>query len=205
LRACAGGGIRPVGVVGGAAFGGGLTAIRGAEAGGDAASFGAQQGFDLCRRRHCRGGCNQAGGHAGRHRAGDPGSGRSYSGGHGGKLCLAAGPEGSMMRALLKHPLTWILVAAAGLRLAGLLWGLPASDGWDDDGFAPRNFLTALALTWKPGSYFTYPPLHAIALAIPALPGILVALLHLPSFHQADVIAEFTRPGIMTYFAVVAR
>ena len=109
------------------------------------------------------------------------------------------------MRALLKHPLTWILVAAAGLRLAGLLWGLPASDGWDDDGFAPRNFLTALALTWKPGSYFTYPPLHAIALAIPALPGILVALLHLPSFHQADVIAEFTRPGIMTYFAVVAR
>ena len=34
-----------------------------------------------------------------------------------------------------------------GLRLAGLFWGLPAADGWDDDGFAPRNFLTALALT----------------------------------------------------------
>ena len=104
-----------------------------------------------------------------------------------------------------RHPLTWILVAAAGLRLAGLLWGLPASDGWDDDGFAPRNFLTALALTWKPGAYFTYPPLHAIVLAIPALPGILIALLHAPSFHQADVIAEFTKPGTMTYFTVVGR
>jgi len=110
-----------------------------------------------------------------------------------------------MSNRLVRHPLTWILVAAAGLRLAGLLWGLPASDGWDDDGFAPRNFLTALALTWKPGSFFTYPPLHAILLAIPALPGILIALLHVPSFHQADVIAEFTKPGTMTYFTVVGR
>src|SRR3954467_3869698 len=109
------------------------------------------------------------------------------------------------MRALLKHPLAYILVAAARLALPGLLWELPASDGWDDDGFAPRNFLAALALTWKPGSYFTYPPLHAILLAIPALPGILIALLHVPSFHQADVIAEFTKPGTMTYFAVVGR
>ena len=46
----------------------------------------------------------------------------------------------------LRAPLFWILAVAAGLRLAGLFWGLPASDGWDDDGFAPRNFLTALAL-----------------------------------------------------------
>jgi hypothetical protein len=109
------------------------------------------------------------------------------------------------MRALLRHPLFWILAAAASLRLAGLFWGLPASDGWDDDGFAPRNFLTALALTWKPGSYFTYPPLHAILLAVLTLPGIAIALLHAPSFHQADVIGEFTKPGYMTYFAVTAR
>ena len=109
------------------------------------------------------------------------------------------------MRALLRHPLFWILLAAAGLRLAGLFWGLPASDGWDDDGFAPRNFLTALALTWKPGSYFTYPPLHAVLLAILTLPGILFALLHVPSFHQADVIGEFTKPAYMTFFAVIGR
>ncbi|HET7085709.1 MAG TPA: hypothetical protein VFI23_13110 [Rhizomicrobium sp.] len=114
-----------------------------------------------------------------------------------------------MMRSLLqfrlRNPLVWILAVAAGLRLAGLFWGLPASDGWDDDGFAPRNFLTALALTWKQGSYFTYPPLHAILLMVPALPGIAIALLQAPSFHQADVIGEFTKPGFMTYFAVLAR
>jgi len=106
---------------------------------------------------------------------------------------------------IIRNPLVWILVLAAGLRLAGLFWGLPASDGWDDDGFAPRNFLTALALTYKQGAYFTYPPLHAIFLALLALPGIVLALLHTPTFHQADVIAEFTKPGFMTFFAVTAR
>ncbi|HMH65910.1 MAG TPA: hypothetical protein VK515_10000, partial [Rhizomicrobium sp.] len=109
------------------------------------------------------------------------------------------------MRTALRNPLVWILAAAAGLRLAGLCWGLPASDGWDDDGFAPRNFLTALALTYKHGAYFTYPPLHAFLLALLTLPGILIALLHSPSFHQADVIGEFTKPGFMTFFAVVGR
>jgi len=109
------------------------------------------------------------------------------------------------MKTLARNPLVWILVAAAGLRLAGLFWGLPASDGWDDDGFAPRNFLTALALTYKQGAYFTYPPLHAIFLALPALPAIALALLQTPSLHQADVIAEFTKPGTMTFFAVTAR
>ena len=109
------------------------------------------------------------------------------------------------MRGALRHPLFWILAAAAGLRLAGLFWGLPASDGWDDDGFAPRNFLTALALTYKPGSYFTYPPLHAFLLAVLTAPGIIMALLHAPSFHQADVIGEFTKPGYMTFFAVMGR
>lgn len=105
----------------------------------------------------------------------------------------------------LRAPLFWILVVAAGLRLAGLFWGLPASDGWDDDGFAPRNFLTALALTYKSDSFFTYPPLHAFIMAILTLPGVVIALLQVPSFAQADVVGEFTKPGYMTYFAVVAR
>jgi hypothetical protein len=109
------------------------------------------------------------------------------------------------MRSLTRNPLVWILAAAAGLRLAGLFWGLPASDGWDDDGFAPRNFLTALALTYKHGAYFTYPPLHAFVLALLTLPGVIVALLHVPSFHQAEVIGEFTKPGYMTFFAVMGR
>lgn len=109
------------------------------------------------------------------------------------------------MKAWIREPMFWILLAAAGLRLTGLFWGLPASDGWDDDGFAPRNFLTALALTWKPGAYFTYPPLHALLLALPGLPVAAWALAHAPSLSQHDVIAQITRPEYMTYFSVVAR
>ena len=109
------------------------------------------------------------------------------------------------MRQWARHPLVWLLAAAAGLRLAGLFWGLPASDGWDDDGFAPRNFLTALALTYKQGAYFTYPPLHSFFLAVLALPGLVLALLQAPSLHPADVIGEIIKPQYMTFFAVTAR
>jgi 4-amino-4-deoxy-L-arabinose transferase-like glycosyltransferase len=109
------------------------------------------------------------------------------------------------MKRLAHEPLFWILLAAAGLRLAGLFWGLPASDGWDNDGFAPRNFLTSLALTWKPGAFFTYPPLHALLLAVPSLPVAAWALAHAPSLSQHDVIATITSPVYMTYFAVVGR
>jgi 4-amino-4-deoxy-L-arabinose transferase-like glycosyltransferase len=109
------------------------------------------------------------------------------------------------MTRLARQPLFWILLAAAGLRLVGLFWGLPASDGWDNDGFTPRNFLTALALTWKPGSFFTYPPLHALLLAVPSLPVAAWALAHAPSLSQHDVIATITSPVYMTVFAVIGR
>jgi 4-amino-4-deoxy-L-arabinose transferase-like glycosyltransferase len=109
------------------------------------------------------------------------------------------------MTRLARQPLFWILLAAAGLRLAGLFWGLPAADGWDNDGFTPRNFLTALALTWKPGSFFTYPPLHALLLAVPSLPVAAWALAHAPSLSQHDVIATITSPVYMTVFAVIGR
>ena len=109
------------------------------------------------------------------------------------------------VKACLRAPLFWILMLAISLRLAGITWGLPASDGWDDDGFAPRNFLTALALTYKPGSFFTYPPLHAFFLGVLTLPGTVLALMHAHSLTQADVISEITKPRYMTFFAVVAR
>ena len=50
--------------------------------------------------------------------------------------------------ALWRSPLGKILAAAAVLRLAGLFWGLPASDGWDDDGVAPRDFLVGVLETF---------------------------------------------------------
>lgn len=102
-------------------------------------------------------------------------------------------------------PLFWILVFAGLMRTAALWWGLPASDGWDDDGVAPRNFLVGLAETYTPGHHFAYPPLHMFILLIPSLPGVIAALLNAASTAPKDVIAEMIQVPYMTYFAVVAR
>ena len=99
----------------------------------------------------------------------------------------------------------WILTAATLLRLFGLTWGLPASDGWDDDGVAPRNFLVGVVQTFAPGSYFTYPPLHMILLMVLTLPGWLLALHSAHSHARQDVITAFIQVPYMTFFAVVAR
>lgn len=110
-----------------------------------------------------------------------------------------------LARTWRSSPLFWILVIATLFRAAGVVWGLPASDGWDDDGVAPRNFLVGLIQTYSPGAHFAYPPLHMILLTVLSLPGIVLALLNAPSLAPHDVIAEMVHVPYMTYFAVVAR
>jgi hypothetical protein len=91
------------------------------------------------------------------------------------------------------------------MRAAAITWGLPASDGWDDDGVAPRNFLVGIIQTYSPGSHFTYPPLHMLLLAILTAPGWIIAIFQAPSPHPQDVIAQIIHVPYMTFFAVVAR
>ncbi|MCI2007514.1 MAG: hypothetical protein LKJ54_02095 [Acetobacter peroxydans] len=105
----------------------------------------------------------------------------------------------------LRKPLFWVVLLAVVLRLPGLGWGLPASDGWDDDGVAPRNFLVGLAQTYVPGAFFTYPPLHMIWLTLLNLPVVGVALAHAPAYTQQAVIGTFIHVPYMTSFAFTAR
>src|SRR5258708_8783559 len=44
-------------------------------------------------------------------------------------------------RELRRSPLAWVIAAAFVLRVVAIDWGLPASDTWDTDGVAPRDFL----------------------------------------------------------------
>ncbi|HVH43206.1 MAG TPA: hypothetical protein VM925_12715, partial [Labilithrix sp.] len=111
----------------------------------------------------------------------------------------------STLRLFVRSPLAWIVVAVGLLHLIGIGWGLPASDGWDNDGVAPRDFLPGLAATFTPGSYYTYPPVHLALLTLLNLPVILVAVLRAPSFGLADIIAEILRVPYMTTIAYVAR
>jgi hypothetical protein len=109
------------------------------------------------------------------------------------------------VRARAKSPLTWILVACAVVRVVGLGWGLPASDGWDNDGIAPRDFLAGLIETFTPGHYFTYPPLHLLLLGLVTSPITAVALMRSATLGQEDVVAEILKVPYMTSMSYVAR
>lgn len=113
--------------------------------------------------------------------------------------------RGLGIRTWLRAPIFWILFVAAVLRLVGLGWGLPASDGWDSDGIAPRDFLVGVSKTYLPGDYFTYPPFHLLILTILTFPGWLTGIVNASSIAPADIVAEFIKIPYMTFFALVAR
>lgn len=104
------------------------------------------------------------------------------------------------------HPAErWLLLAVGVLHVIGIGWGLPASDGWDVDGVAPRDFLSGVVKTVTPGDYFTYPPLHLLLLTVLTLPVTLVALARAPSLAPHDVIQAFVQVPVMTTFSYAAR
>jgi hypothetical protein len=108
-------------------------------------------------------------------------------------------------RAAAASPLAWILAGQVALHLVGIGWGLPASDGWDNDGVAPRDFLAGIVATLSPGQYFRYPPVHLALLTVLNGPVAAVALARARSWAPADVVAAFIAVPCMTAFAVVAR
>jgi hypothetical protein len=104
-----------------------------------------------------------------------------------------------------KSPLVWIAAAALAVRLVGLGWGLPASDAWDNDGIAPRDFWPGLIETFTPGHYFTYPPAHLALLALLTAPVTAVVLLRAPALTPAAVMGEALKVPYMTAFSLAAR
>ncbi|AKV03499.1 hypothetical protein AKJ09_10162 [Labilithrix luteola] len=97
------------------------------------------------------------------------------------------------------------LFVALLLHGCGLWWGMPASDAWDNDGVAPRDFLPGLAQTFTPGEFYTYPPLHLAFLAVLTLPVTIVAVLRAPTLTVAGVLHEIIEPPYMTTMAMTAR
>ena len=101
-------------------------------------------------------------------------------------------------RDCLRSPLAWVVIVAGIIRIVGIGWGLPASDGWDNDGVAPRDYLAGLVETFTPGHFYTYPPVHLLLLAILTSPVTIVALVKAPSLAPADVVAEIVKVPYMT-------
>lgn len=97
------------------------------------------------------------------------------------------------------------LLFGAVLHGVGLSWGMPASDGWDVDGVAPRDVLPGLAQTYTPGQFYTYPPLHLAILSALTAPVTLAAAAKASSTALSAVIKEILLPPYMTTIAMVAR
>mgnify|MGYP000864625549 CR=1 FL=1 len=112
-----------------------------------------------------------------------------------------------LLRAIAALPLAlrFVLLFAVVLHGCGIGWGLPASDAWDNDGVAPRDFLPGLAATFTPGEYYTYPPLHLALLSLLTAPITLVAVLRAGTTQISIVIHELLAPPYMTAFSLVAR
>lgn len=111
----------------------------------------------------------------------------------------------ALIRIFVRSPMAWILVVVALLHGVGIGWGLPASDGWDNDGVAPRDFLPGLAATYTPGRFYTYPPVHLALLALISLPVVLVSAVNAPSIALPDLVAEILKAPYMTTLAYAAR
>src|SRR5271166_2823980 len=109
------------------------------------------------------------------------------------------------MRRVFRSRLAWVLLGVLVLHSVGLGWGLPATDGWDNDGVAPRDFLVGVVKTFTPGDFYTYPPLHVVLLAILTSPVWVVAILNASSLAPADLVHQFLTVPTMTAFALASR
>jgi hypothetical protein len=107
--------------------------------------------------------------------------------------------------AALPLSLRAVLLLVAVVHGLGLSWGMPASDAWDNDGVAPRDFLPGLASTYTPGDFYTYPPFHLALLALLTAPVTIIAAVKAGSTRVPDVLREIIQPPYMTAMAMTAR
>lgn len=107
--------------------------------------------------------------------------------------------------AALPLDLRIVLLVVAVVHGLGISWGMPASDAWDNDGVAPRDFLPGLASTYTPGDYYTYPPFHLALLALLTAPVTITAAVKVGSTRVPDVLHEIIQPPYMTVMAMTAR
>ena len=109
------------------------------------------------------------------------------------------------MRARLRDPFTWIVLAFTLFCAVGAAWNIPCTDAWSNDEVSPRaSMLGAVFETWIPGHFFRYPPLHVLSLTVLQSPLILVGVLR-AGLDQAAIERELIQPAYMTPAAIVGR
>jgi hypothetical protein len=99
----------------------------------------------------------------------------------------------------LRSPTTWLLVGIAALRVVGIGWGLPASDGWDNDGVALRDFLPGPVDSFTSGRFYTcIRRCISRSLAVATSPITLLGVRRAPSRTLAALVQHFPQVPYMT-------
>jgi hypothetical protein len=100
----------------------------------------------------------------------------------------------------------WAVIALLIVSLVvGFFWGLPNGDSWAADSISPRSCgLFAIAETYTPGHFHTYPPLQMALLTIVTLPFAAIAVSHAGT--NIDALgAELIKPFYMTGIEIGSR
>ncbi len=108
-------------------------------------------------------------------------------------------------RRFRERPYAVVLVPLLFLWAIGLTWGLPSTDAWDEDGIAPRDILTGIYNSYRPGHYHTYPLLHFLLLGLLTLPKTIAFALSTEGAEWHERVQAFIDPGNATTYATVAR
>ena len=108
-----------------------------------------------------------------------------------------------MMR--FRDPRFIVLALFFAACVVGIGWGLPGTDSWASDAISPRSCgLGAIALTYTPGRFHIYPPLHMAILTVLSLPWIGIAAANAGSGEEA-LAHELVKPLYMTGIEIGAR
>lgn len=102
----------------------------------------------------------------------------------------------------------WLQVAFALFllwQLASMLWDLPGSHGWENDGIAPRDLFGGIAFNLTPGRGHRYPLLHYLIVGVASLPFLLLGALRARSFAMPDLMDAILDPVVMTGVSVTAK
>ncbi|HEY3495174.1 MAG TPA: glycosyltransferase family 39 protein [Polyangiaceae bacterium] len=120
-------------------------------------------------------------------------------------LRFASWLTGPIRRLLAEDRVVATIAVAFGLsELVTLVWDLPGSHGWDNDGIAPRDLFGGLADNLTPGRTHQYPLLPYLVLGVACLPILLAAALFGP-LDAAAVRERILSVPCMTGISVVAK
>ncbi len=99
----------------------------------------------------------------------------------------------------------WIVLVFVLSQLPAMVWDLPGSYGWENDGIAPRDFFAGIAINLTPGQGHRYPLFHNLVVGLLSLPLLLPAALRADDWTFTALREQMLQVAPMTGVSIVAK